>query len=87
MLKNFEKEIVAFNEVMECYHMTGTDDYLLKVAVKDMDEYQNFIVNKLAKLINIATVHSSFVMTEIKYDTAYTLKPANSGTKPRLKEQ
>lgn len=74
MLKDFEKEIVAFDEVMECYHMTGTDDYMLKVAVQDMDQYQNFIVNKLAKLTNIATVHSSFVMTEIKHQTAYTIR-------------
>lgn len=74
MLLQFEKEIVTLNEVMECYHMTGMDDYLLKVAVKDMDEYQNFIVHKLAKLPNIATVRSSFIMTEVKHETAYTYK-------------
>lgn len=72
MLQQFEKEIVTLSEVMECYHMTGMDDYLLKVAVKDMDEYQNFIVHKLAKLPNIATVRSSFIMTEVKHETAYT---------------
>lgn len=80
MLKSFEKEIVAFDEVMESYHMTGTDDYMLKVIVKDMDEYQNFIVNKLAKLTNIATVHSSFVMTEIKSNTAFSFKTNNTTT-------
>ncbi len=71
VLLQFEREIVTLDEVMECYHMTGIDDYLLKVAVKDMDEYQNFIVNKLAKLPNIATVRSSFIMTEIKHETAF----------------
>ena len=78
MLKSFEKEIVKFTEVMECYHMTGIYDYLLKIAVKDMNEYQDFIVNKLAKLSNIGTVQSGFVMTEIKQHTAYaiTLPPA-----------
>ncbi len=73
MLKAFEKDIVKFDEVMECYHMTGLYDYLLKIVVKDMNEYQGFIVNKLAKLPNIGTVQSSFNMTEVKYETAYTI--------------
>jgi DNA-binding Lrp family transcriptional regulator len=71
MLKQFEKEIVTFNEVMECYHMTGINDYMLKIAIKDMDEYQNFIVNKLAKFPNVRIVQSAFVMTEIKHSTAF----------------
>lgn len=75
MLKAFEKDIMKLEEVMECYHMTGLYDYLLKVAVKDMNEYQQFIVNKLAKLANIGTVQSSFMMTEIKHQTAYTIAP------------
>ncbi|MCC7400594.1 MAG: Lrp/AsnC family transcriptional regulator [Chitinophagaceae bacterium] len=73
MLKAFEKDIVKFGEVMECYHMTGVYDYLLKIVVKDINEYQNFIVNKLAKLSNIGTVQSGFVMTEIKFETAYPI--------------
>jgi DNA-binding Lrp family transcriptional regulator len=73
MLKEFEKDIVRFPEVMECYHMTGLYDYLLKIVVKDMSEYQGFIVNKLSKLPNIGTVQSSFMMTEIKHETAYSI--------------
>lgn len=73
ILKSFEKDIVGFDEVMECYHMTGLYDYLLKIVVKDMSEYQEFIVNKLSKLPNIGTVQSSFMMTEIKHETAYAI--------------
>ncbi len=73
MLKAFEKDIVKLNEVMECHHMTGSYDYLLKIVVKDMKEYQDFIVNKLAKLPNIGTVQSGFVMTEVKHETAYMI--------------
>lgn len=58
---------------MECFHVAGNFDYLLKVVVKDMNSYQNFLSNKLATIENIAHVQSSFVMTEIKYQTAYTL--------------
>lgn len=74
MLKAFEKDIIRFDEVMECCHMTGLFDYLLKVAVRDMQEYQDFIVNKLSKLPNIGTVQSSFMMTELKHQTAYKIK-------------
>lgn len=74
ILLNFEKAIVKFEEVMECYHMTGVYDYLLKVAVTDMAAYQDFIVNKLARLTDIGTVQSSFIMTEVKHETAYKIK-------------
>lgn len=74
MLKSFEKQVVKFDEVTECQHMTGMYDYLLKIAVKDMNEYQQFIVEKLSKVANIETVQSSFVMTEIKAGMGYPLK-------------
>ncbi|MBE2229661.1 MAG: Lrp/AsnC family transcriptional regulator [Chitinophagaceae bacterium] len=74
ILLNFEKAIVKFEEVMECYHMTGVYDYLLKVVVSDMAAYQDFIVNKLARLTDIGTVQSSFMMTEVKHETAYRIR-------------
>lgn len=74
MLKDFEKSIVKLAEVMECHHMTGSYDYLLKIVVDDMAAYHDFILNKLAKLANIGTVQSSFIMTEVKYGTAYHLQ-------------
>lgn len=69
----FERAIVKVPEVMECFHVAGNFDYLLKVVVKDMNSYQNFLSNKLATIENIAHVQSSFVMTEIKQQTAYVL--------------
>jgi Lrp/AsnC family leucine-responsive transcriptional regulator len=71
LLHAFERDVVKLPEVLECYHMTGVYDYLLKVVVADMNHYQDFIVNKLAKLPNIGTVQSSFIMTEVKYQLAY----------------
>ncbi len=68
-LSVFEREIHSIDEVIECYHIAGLFDYLLKVLARDMGTYQNFIVNKLAKLDNIGNVQSSFIMTEIKYST------------------
>jgi DNA-binding Lrp family transcriptional regulator len=46
---------------------------MLKVAVADMKSYQYFLTNKLAAVENIAQVHSSFVMTPVKYTTSYPL--------------
>lgn len=64
----FESEIRNLKEVVECYHIAGMVDYLLKVVAKDMIEYQAFIAKKLAALDNIGRVQSSFVMTSIKDD-------------------
>ncbi|ADY50618.1 transcriptional regulator, AsnC family [Pseudopedobacter saltans DSM 12145] len=73
ILMNFAKEVVKFHEVMECYHMTGAFDFFLKIAVKDMEAYHDFLMNKLSKLSDIGTLQSSFVMSEAKNETAYIL--------------
>jgi Lrp/AsnC family transcriptional regulator, leucine-responsive regulatory protein len=73
LIKKFEEDIKKISEVMECYHMAGNFDYLLKIEATDMKHYQEFISNKLAALNNISNVQSSFVMTEIKHETAFKL--------------
>jgi len=66
LIQQFEKDVKELQEVMECYHIAGMFDYLLKVYVKDMEDYQQFITRKLAKIDNIGKVQSSFIMTEVK---------------------
>lgn len=65
-LSQFIEEVKELAEVIECYHIAGMFDYLLKIRVQDMENYQHFITHKLANLSNIGRVQSSFVMTEIK---------------------
>ncbi len=65
-LEKFESEIVKFDEILECQHISGMSDYFLKIVSKDMPAYQYFIANELAGLENIGQVHSFFVMKEIK---------------------
>ncbi|MFC5045899.1 Lrp/AsnC family transcriptional regulator [Aquimarina hainanensis] len=65
-LKKFEKDILQFPEVVECYHVAGMFDYLIKIYAQNMEQYQDFLSNKLASLENISKVQSSFVMTEVK---------------------
>ncbi len=67
-LSKFENEVLALKEVIECHHVSGEHDYLLKVMVKNMADYRQFLTNKLAKIKNIGNVHSSFVVGEIKKD-------------------
>lgn len=64
----FEKKISALPEVIECYHVTGDHDYLLKVIIADMKGYRQFLTEKLAKIANIGNVHSSFVVEAVKND-------------------
>ncbi|MBK8547796.1 MAG: Lrp/AsnC family transcriptional regulator [Saprospiraceae bacterium] len=68
IIEKFQEEIIRFDEVKECYHIAGMYDYLLKIIVKDMDAYQQFVSKKLASLDNIGNVQSSFVMIELKED-------------------
>ena len=73
MIQEFENRITHVPEVMECHHIAGDHDYLLKVVATDMDAYHQFVYNKLTAIGNISNVNSSFVMHEIKYTTAHDL--------------
>lgn len=72
-IQRFEKEVKSLEEVVECYHIAGMYDYLLKVIVKDISDYQQFITQKLATIDNIGNVQSSFILQEIKSSTALSL--------------
>lgn len=72
-LEEFVEKVNGFKEVMECYHVTGQYDYVLKVLVRDIREYQQFLINKLSAIDNLAHVVSSFVMGEVKHETALPL--------------
>lgn len=72
-LDSFEREIVKYDEVQEVLSLSGTYDYMLKIATKDIDMYNNFIINILANMPNIYQYHSSIVLNEIKRETAYKL--------------
>ncbi|WP_283636444.1 Lrp/AsnC family transcriptional regulator [Aquaticitalea lipolytica] len=69
----FEKEVANLVEVLECYHISGDYDYLLKVIVKDMDAFREFMVNKLTSINHIGSTHSMFVINEVKHTTAINI--------------
>lgn len=69
----FEREVAKLEEVLECYHTSGDYDYLLKVMVKDMQEFRDFMVKKLTTIDHIGSTHSSFMINEVKHTTAINL--------------
>lgn len=73
VIHTFESEVVQLSEVSECFHVSGDYDYILKVNVKDMDEYRAFMVTKLTSLQHIGSTHSSFMIGEVKNTTAFSL--------------
>lgn len=64
--ETFNREIKQFKEVQECHLMSGGDtDYLVKLLVTDMDEYNHFVMKRLSKIKIVANTSSNFVMESI----------------------
>ena len=64
--ENFENRVAILPEVLECLLITGQDaDYQLKVIVRDMDAYQQLLLNRITKIEGVTGVHSSFVLRAV----------------------
>jgi len=62
----FENAIKELSEVSHAYHVAGATDYMLTIEVANMEVYQDFLKNQLARIPHIGQVNSSFVMSELK---------------------
>lgn len=68
---NFEARIGELPEVLECLLITGQDaDYQLKVVARDMDAYQELLLNRITRIEGVSGVHSSFVLRRVVDKTA-----------------
>ena len=65
-LTKFEQEVKKLDEVLECYHVSGDYDYILKIYVEDMEAYREFMVTKLTTIQHIGSTHSIFMINEVK---------------------
>lgn len=72
-IDEFYSAVTDLDEVMECYHVTGDDDFMLKVVCKDIKEFENFIREKLAKLNSLGKIKSSVVLSTVKMKKAYPI--------------
>jgi len=73
-LQNVKERLIILPEVLECYQLTGDVDFLLKVAIKDMNSYTAFVNNKLSGIPGIQNIKTSFVLDTLKSTTALHLK-------------
>ncbi|MBN2472722.1 MAG: Lrp/AsnC family transcriptional regulator [Anaerolineae bacterium] len=67
---SIKEAMQALPEVLECHHVTGEYDYLLKVAIRNRKELEHFVMEKLTPIPGIAKIHTSLVLKEIKSTTA-----------------
>lgn len=72
-IESFGAAVEKIPEVLECYLMGGASDFLLKVAVRDLQAYHQFSSGKLAQLPNVAQIKSTFVLNEVKRSTVFPL--------------
>jgi len=73
-MERFEEGVMKLDEVIECYTMTGAWDYMLKVVVRDIRHYEQFVRKHLLELPMIGEVHSHMAVTEIKNTTELPLR-------------
>lgn len=69
----FTKAIKKMDEVLECYHVTGNSNFLLKIAVKDIQEYEKFILEKFTKIKGVNKINTSFILSTFKHKTKINL--------------
>jgi len=72
-LEEFESAVTQLPEVTECYTMTGSMDYMLKVVTKDIRHYEKFVRTFLSQMTGIQEIHSNVAVTKIKNTTALPL--------------
>jgi len=68
-VERFIKSITDLNEVMECHHITGGADFLLKVASKDIPDYEAFVLHKLTALPEVQHLKTMVVLSTLKLET------------------
>ena len=73
-LHEFEDRVQRFAEVVECYTVTGTADYFLKIVTRDIRHYDRFLRRHLLQMPQVRDVNSNVAVTQIKYTTALPLE-------------
>lgn len=72
-LAEFESRVSEHDEVMECYLMTGDSDYLIRVALADIQALERFILEKLSPIPGVEKIRTSFTLKQVRYKTALPL--------------
>lgn len=78
-LETFKEAIAKFSEVQLAWHTAGEEDFILKVLVTDMEEYESFVVHRLSAVPNIGRVRTSFCLSAAKDETRVPLDGVGDG--------
>ena len=72
-VEKFVEQVIQFTEVLECYHVTGEADFVLKVVLENIESYNQFVLEQLSIVSNIGKVESRFCLSVRKYSTEIPL--------------
>ena len=70
----FRDAVRKIPEVLECHHVTGDYDYLLKIVARNTQDLENFLLRKLTPIPGVARIHTSLVLNEVKSTTVIPIK-------------
>ncbi|MFO7583589.1 MAG: Lrp/AsnC family transcriptional regulator [Anaerolineales bacterium] len=73
-VEKFRQATRQMPEVLECHHITGEYDYLLKVALRNRKDLERFLVDRLTPIPGVGRIHTSLVLTEVKATMALPLE-------------
>ena len=75
----FRRAVARLPEVLECHHIAGEEDYLLKVVAASPTDYERFVLGRLLKVAAIEKVKTTFVLSSSKLETAIPIEDAPRG--------
>ena len=73
-VKQFRETVLGMSEVLDCHHVTGNYDYLLKVLVQNHEDLEDFVLHRLTPIPGIERIYTSVVLSEIKSTTMLPVK-------------
>ncbi|MCB2012502.1 MAG: Lrp/AsnC family transcriptional regulator [Geminicoccaceae bacterium] len=77
MYQNFERVVGSLPEVLECYALTGDADFILKIHVRSVRDYDRLLTDHLFRIPGVQHLKSSFTLREIKFETALPVRGAD----------
>jgi Lrp/AsnC family leucine-responsive transcriptional regulator len=78
-IERFRRAIADIPEVLECYHVSGEFDFLLKIVVEDMKGYEALVRNKLSKIKGLGKIQSCFALATTKQTYRLPLEESQPG--------
>ena len=78
----FREAVQQMPEVLECHHVTGDYDYLLKIVARNTRDLEDFLINRLTPIPGVARIYTSLVLNEVKSSTAIPIQLELTSLRP-----